>query len=231
MDGAGPLQNLDETPAARRAASGRLAASKITAWLRPSGLRMTSGDDAAVAAAEEDPSAWIVAIAASRSRESFALLFSRFAPRVKSYLVRRGAPPELAEELAQETLLAVWRKAESFDPNRASASTWIFTIARNLRIDALRRERHPEDFQHESELMPEEPTPPDAVVVALQRLDRVRQAVGRLPVDQGEVVRLSFFEDKPHSEISADLGLPLGTVKSRLRLAMARLRAQLGDLL
>jgi len=179
----------------------------------------------------EDPSAWIVEIAASRSRERFAQLFAHFAPRVKGRLMRRGCPPELAEELAQETLLTVWRKAASFDPNRASASAWIFTIARNLRIDAVRRERHPEDLEHEPHLKPGDDPSPDAVVLALQRLSRVREALGELPEEQVEVVRLSFFEDKPHSEISGDLGLPLGTVKSRLRLAMARLRAKLGDLL
>jgi RNA polymerase sigma-70 factor (ECF subfamily) len=179
----------------------------------------------------EDPSAWIADIAATRSRERFALLFAHFAPKVKGYLMRLGAGPELAEELAQETLLTVWRKAAAFDPNRASAATWIFTIARNLRVDALRRERHPDDFEHEPGLMPEDDPPPDAVVVALQRLNRVREALGDLPAEQVEVVRMSFFEDKPHGEISGDLGLPLGTVKSRLRLALARLRTKLGDLL
>ena len=191
---------------------------------------MTSGDDATRLDAD-DPSAWIVDIAAHRSRESFARLFARFAPRVKSYLLRLGARPELAEELAQETLLTVWRKAAYFDPNRASAGTWIFAIARNLRVDALRRERHPEALENEPALAPSEAQPADAAVVALQRLNRVREALGGLPADQVEVVRLSFFEEKPHSEISEDLGLPLGTVKSRLRLALARLRSRLEDLL
>ena len=179
----------------------------------------------------EDPSAWIRDIAATRSRERFALLFARFAPRVKGYLMKLGCQPEQAEELAQETLLTVWRRADTFDSDRASAATWIFTIARNLRIDAVRRERHPDDLEHQPALKPEDDPPPDAVLVALQRLNRVREALGDLPAEQVEVVRLSFFEDKPHSEISGDLGLPLGTVKSRLRLAMARLRSKLGDLL
>ena len=149
---------------------------------------------------------------------------------MKSYLLKLGARPELAEELAQETLLTVWRKAAYFDPERAGAATWIFTIARNLRIDALRRERHPEALQNAPELLPDEGQPADAIIVALQRLNRVREALGDLSADQVEVVRLSFFEEKPHSEISEDLGLPLGTVKSRLRLAMARLRTRLEDL-
>jgi len=179
----------------------------------------------------EDPAAWIADVAATRSRHSFALLFAHFAPRVKTYLIKLGARPELAEELAQETLLVVWRKAAYFDHHRASASTWIFTIARNLRIDSLRRERHPAALEHEPELTPDEEPFPDAVAIALQRLHRVREALGELSDEQVEVVRLSFFEEKPHSEISDDLHLPLGTVKSRLRLAMSKLRAQLGDLL
>jgi RNA polymerase sigma-70 factor, ECF subfamily len=222
MDGAGALHSLDGMSVARRPVHGSRA------WLR-SGWPMTAGDHASTGA--DDPSAWIADIAATRSREAFVLLFSHFAPRVKSYLLRMGAGPDLAEELAQETLLVVWRKAAVFDPNRASASTWIFTIARNLRIDAVRRERHPQALEHEPELMPDEDAPPDAMVVALQRLHRVREALGGLSSDQVEVVRLSFFEEKPHSEISDDLGLPLGTVKSRLRLAMTRLRGLLEDLL
>ena len=179
----------------------------------------------------DDPSVLIGRIAQTHCRESFALLFARFAPRVKSYLMRLGARPEQAEELAQETLLAVWRKAAYFDPSRASASTWIFTIARNQRIDALRRERHPEDLEHEPELMPAAQTAADETLALGERDARVRKALQGLSDDQAEVVRLSFFQDKPHSEISQALGLPLGTVKSRLRLAMARLRGQLEDLL
>jgi RNA polymerase sigma-70 factor (ECF subfamily) len=191
---------------------------------------MSRGDQPAAPDIGE-PSAWIVDIAATRSRESFALLFARFAPRVKSYLLRLGARHDQAEELAQEALLTVWRKAAYYDPSRASASTWIFTIARNLRIDCIRRERHPEDLEHEPEMTPPAPPSADEVVGAAEREQRVRVAIQTLSREQAEVVRLSFFHEKAHSEIAAALGLPLGTVKSRLRLAMARLRGQLEDLL
>src|SRR6202012_3699146 len=150
MDAAGPSHSLPDLSAARVP-----AAAGVAAWPGRGDGFMSVVDDGAHLE-EDDPSAWIADIAARRSRESFALLFSRFAPRVKSYLLKLGARPELAEELAQETLLTIWRKATYFDPNRASAATWIFTIARNLRIDALRRERHPEALEHEPELMPEE---------------------------------------------------------------------------
>lgn len=173
-------------------------------------------------------SASIVAIAQRGDRNAFAVLFGHFAPRVKSYLLRLGASAESAEELAQETLLIVWRRAGAFDPGRAAASTWIFTIARNLRFDALRREKRPAMADDPSEAVTG-PAPPDAIVVALQAEARLGRAVAALSADQARVVRLAFFSDKPHSQIASELGLPLGTVKSRLRLAMGRLRALLGE--
>ena len=171
----------------------------------------------------------IGAIAARGDRGAFAALFGHFAPRVKSYMLRLGADPRLADELAQETLLTVWRKAAAFDPAKAAPSTWIFTIARNLRIDAARRARRVEPADDPSDAADAEPAPDEALVAA-QSETRVRQALASLPLEQAEVVRLSFFSDKPHSEIAAELRLPLGTVKSRLRLAMRRLRDLLGDL-
>jgi len=171
----------------------------------------------------------IEAIATRGDRGAFAALFGHFAPRVKSYMLRLGAEPRLADELAQETLLAVWRKAAAFDPAKAAPSTWIFTIARNLRIDAARRARRVEPADDPSDAPDAEPAPDEALVAA-QSETRVRQALASLPIEQAEVVRLSFFSDKPHSEIAAELRLPLGTVKSRLRLAMRRLRDLLGDL-
>lgn len=176
-----------------------------------------------------DHGAMITAIAARADREAFARLFDHFAPRVKSYLLRLGAGPDLAEDLAQETLLSVWRKAGSYDPAKAAASTWIFTIARNLRIDRIRRERHPDQLDDPA-YQSEAPELPDASTLIAERHTRVAAALAALPSEQAEVIRLSFFSDKPHSEIAGDLGLPLGTVKSRVRLAMARLRALLDEL-
>ncbi len=170
----------------------------------------------------------IVAIAARKDRGAFATLFNHFAPRVKSYLLRLGAGPEAAEELAQETLLTVWRRAGAYDPNRAAASTWIFTIARNLRIDLARRNRRPPPTEDPFG-DPEGPAAPDAALSGLQDAVRVAEAVSTLSPEQAEVIRLAFFSDKPHSEIAIDLGIPLGTVKSRLRLAMTKLRGLLEE--
>jgi RNA polymerase sigma-70 factor (ECF subfamily) len=170
----------------------------------------------------------IVRIAQRGDRDAFTCLFTHFAPRVKSYLMRLGAAPEAAEELAQETLLTVWRRAAAFDPGRAAASTWIFTIARNLRIDLARRDgRAP--TTNDSDFS-EAPARPDEALSSLEDKSRIGVAVASLPREQAQVISLAFFADKAHSEIAEELGLPLGTVKSRLRLAMARLRGALAEI-
>ncbi len=173
--------------------------------------------------------ALIEAVAQQRDRAAFGELFRYFAPRINGWMLRTGASPAAAEEMAQEAMLAVWRKAALFDRSRAGATTWIYTIARNLRIDIMRRERHP------SALLPDPATEPDVAEPADHALDcaerdaRVRVALSQLPAEQALVVRKAFFEDKPHAAIEKELGIPLGTVKSRLRLAVARLRAVLED--
>ena len=171
----------------------------------------------------------VVSVGTLRDRAAFQLLFDHFAPRVKGYLMRLGAGNAVAEDLAQEALLVVWRKAALFDPAKASASTWIFTIARNLRIDAIRKERRPELDPNDPSLLPEAERPSDEGLDWAQAEDRLRLALSELPREQAQIIELSFLAEKPHSIIASDLGLPLGTVKSRIRLAMARLRLALGD--
>ena len=171
----------------------------------------------------------ILRIAERSDRDAFACLFNHFAPRVKSYLMRLGAGPEAAEELAQETLLTVWRRAASFDPERAGASTWIFTIARNLRIDLARRDGRPLASGDSSDV-DDSLARPDEALSALEDKSRIGIAIAGLPREQAQVISLAFFADKAHSEIAGELGLPLGTVKSRLRLAMARLRGALAEI-
>ena len=173
--------------------------------------------------------ALVAAVAQARDRAAFQALFDHFAPRVKGYLMRLGAGSAVAEDLAQEAMLAVWRKAGLFDPAKASASTWIFTIARNLRIDAIRKERRPEPDPADPLQRPEAERAADETVDWAKAEDRLRAALADLPREQSQVIELSFLAEKPHSLIAAELGLPLGTVKSRIRLAMARLRVALGD--
>ncbi len=176
-----------------------------------------------------DWNALLLAVARERDRNAFQRLFAHFAPRLKAYLMRLGASGAVAEDLAQETMLALWRKAALFDPAKASAATWTFTIARNLRIDAIRREKRPEIDPNDPALVPDEAEGADNGIARAQAEAKLRAALTELPREQMEVVQLSFFADKPHSVIASELGLPLGTVKSRLRLAMARLKGALGD--
>ena len=172
----------------------------------------------------------IVAIARSEDRTAFAELFNHFAPRVKGFLRKGGASDAQAEEVAQEAMLAVWRKARLFDPDVSGAATWIFTIARNLRIDAIRRENRGGSFrvdEIEAEYEVDDAPPADERMVAAQSEARLREAMSTLPSEQLKVIEMSFFEDRAHSEIAEALRIPLGTVKSRVRLAMKRLRAVL----
>ena len=177
-----------------------------------------------------DHAALIETIASRRDRAAFSVLFAYFGPRVKAWMLRAGLNPTAAEELAQETMLMVWQKAHLFDPSRAGASAWIFTIARNLRIDAQRRERHPSDLMPDPSDDLDPPPLADRMLAMAQQESRIRTALGLLPPEQADVIRKAFFEEKVHAEIEKELGIPLGTVKSRLRLAIGRLRAVLGDL-
>ena len=172
------------------------------------------------------------AVAQSADRQAFAALFKHFAPRVKTYLVRLGTAEGLAEELTQEAMVSVWRKAATFDAERASVSTWIFTIARNLRVDHFRRmgNRTVEADAPDGDEMPDTQPQPDELLLTHQREAGLRQAMERLPAEQLRVLRLSFYEEQPHAQIARELGIPLGTVKSRVRLAVLHLRRLLDGL-
>lgn len=157
-----------------------------------------------------------------QDQKAFAELFQHFAPRVKAFLMKSGADAGLAEECTQEAMATLWRKAHLFDPSRASVSTWIFTIARNRRIDALRKQRRPEP---EDLTWGPEAEPAAEDVIALQQDSRqLAVALAELPDAQRELVEKAYFGDLSHSQIAAETGLPLGTIKSRIRLALERLR-------
>lgn len=173
--------------------------------------------------------ALLTELAGRQDETVFAELFQFYAPRIKAYLRRLGADERTAEDLAQDALATVWNKAPLFDAARAGAGTWIFTIARNLRIDALRRERRPEIDPTDPLFQQVDDETPEGALSESQRARAVTLALGTLPEEQARIVRLSFFEDRPHGEIADALGIPLGTVKSRLRLAMQRFRKALGE--
>ena len=151
--------------------------SAPVASVRASALRSLSG---------AGYSQMIVAIAQSKDREAFAALFEHFAPRVKSYLTRLGTAPEVAEDLAQDCMLSVWRKAEAYDPARAAASTWIFTIARNLRIDGLRKLQRPA-LTEDPCAVDTQPILQDAALQADDEQAIISRAIYDLPDDQAEV--------------------------------------------
>jgi RNA polymerase sigma-70 factor (ECF subfamily) len=170
-------------------------------------------------------------IATDRSDEAFRSLFEEFGPRLRRYMLQQGVDADLADELAQETLVTVWRKAELYSAEKGSPSTWIFTIARNLRIDRIRRQRVWQELtdEHVATIASQDP-PPDSAVEQIQRQIRVQAALRDLPPEQIQVVTFVFIEGLPHSEIAERLSLPLGTVKSRIRLAYAKLRGALEEL-
>ena len=157
-----------------------------------------------------------------KDTSAFEELFNHFAPRVKAFLMKSGADPQMAEECSQEVMATVWRKAHLFDPSRASASTWIFTIARNKKIDAIRKQNRPEPEQ----LYPDQDYEPDqeAVVELQQETERLTSALGELPEKQRVLVEKAYLGELSHSEIAEITGLPLGTIKSRIRLALEKLR-------
>ncbi|WP_050524888.1 sigma-70 family RNA polymerase sigma factor [Pseudorhodobacter wandonensis] len=174
---------------------------------------------------QDDWGAMILRVSANQDKEAFAALFRHFAPRIKGFLMKSGANAGLAEECAQDVMATLWHKAHLFDPTRASAATWVFTIARNRRIDALRKSRRPEP-----EDLPWGPEPePDQhdVLELSQETARLAEALADLPKAQRDLISRAYFGELSHSEIAAETGLPLGTIKSRIRLALDRLRHKL----
>lgn len=170
-------------------------------------------------------SEWVHHVARIRDHQdqtAFAELFRHFAPRIKAFLMKSGAEATMAEECAQEVMATLWRKAHMFDPSRASVATWIFTIARNRRIDALRKQRRPEP--EELTWGPEAEPDQEDVLTLQQESKQLRRALTELPDAQRELIERAYFGDLSHSEIAAQTGLPLGTIKSRIRLALDRLR-------
>ena len=202
-------------------ASAALPAYKgLKAWgFRKSGVRQVA------AHTTTKRMAWVAQVSAVRDtkdKAAFAEIFAYFAPRVKSFLMKSGASPDLAEECTQEVMATLWNKAHMFDPTKATVSTWIFTIARNRKIDLLRKQRRPEP-----EDLPwgPEAEPDHAEALGLQQeTEKLGAALATLPPEQRKLVEKAYLGELSHSEIAAETGLPLGTIKSRIRLALERLR-------
>lgn len=175
--------------------------------------------------APSEQTIWMIAVRDKRDKQAFGRLFDYFAPRLKGMICKSGVSPAQAEDIVQEVLIAVWRKAHLFDPERAQVSAWVYQIARNRQIDLIRKERKP---------IPEELKQPDetqedaAQVVALeQETSRLREALARLKPAQREMVEKAYLGELSHTDIRKQTGLPLGTIKSRIRLGLERLRHEL----
>lgn len=168
---------------------------------------------------------WMLAVRDQRDRAAFADLFDHFAPRLKGFILRSGTPGGRADEIVQDVMLTVWRKADQFDPHRAQVSAWIYQITRNRQIDDIRKERRPvpEVLRHEAE------TEDDAgqILAIEQETGQLKLALSRLAPAQREIVEQAYLGELTHQEISAATGLPLGTIKSRIRLGLERLRHEL----
>ncbi|MFD1160056.1 sigma-70 family RNA polymerase sigma factor [Roseovarius aestuarii] len=173
-------------------------------------------------------SAWMIAVRDQRDRAAFAALFDYFAPRLKGFVMRSGTSAQQAEEIVQDVMLTIWRKAEMFDPHRAQVSSWIYQIARNRQIDVVRKENRPVP----EELAEDPGAEPDApqILAIEQEAGKLKNALSRLNREQLEMIEKAYLGEMTHQEISTQTGLPMGTVKSRIRLGLERLRHELKGL-
>ncbi|QHQ36426.1 sigma-70 family RNA polymerase sigma factor [Algicella marina] len=171
----------------------------------------------------------LIARIVRKDRSAFAELFGRYAARIKAFLMSGGASAEDADEVTQEVMVAIWRRAETFDASKAAAVTWIFTIARNRRIDMYRRKARPEP-DPEDPLFQPDPEPGGMEQLSARELQqKMRTSIAQLPEAQQQILRAAFYEGLSHAEIAARQGIPLGTVKGRIRLSFKHLRGILGD--
>ncbi len=177
----------------------------------------------------DTPETLVSKVAENRDKQAFRLLFEYFAPRIKSFLLKQKVTDEVAEDLTQEVMVTIWQKANMFDPSKARLSTWMFRIARNKFIDKVRRQKYVEvDVDDHIKLM-EAPEKTDTAVIHKQDRTRIMLAMDILKPELRHLIELSFYQYLTHSQISEQLDLPLGTVKSRMRIAFQKLRAELGE--
>ena len=176
------------------------------------------------AAKDQELTTLINLIATRKDKTAFSSLFKLVGPRIKGYLMKLGSNDIVAEDLLQEVMLTVWRKSETFDRNKAAVSTWLFTIARNKRIDMLRKEIRPQLDPNDPMLTPNQEESADNVYGSKQESIKITDAIKMLPEEQSKLIKMTYYEDKSHSIIARELNMPLGTVKSRIRLASTRLK-------
>jgi RNA polymerase sigma-70 factor (ECF subfamily) len=172
----------------------------------------------------------LLRVGSDRDRFAFKKLYEHFAPRLKSFLLRIGSDMSAAEEICQESMIMVWRRAETFNPDSAGASTWIFTIARNKRIDKLRKDNRPLPDLNDPSFFQIPVDKSDDILQRVEEEKKITNALKNLPPEQAKLILSAYYEEKSHRKIADEMNLPLGTVKSRIRLAINRLRTQLEEL-
>ncbi len=203
-----------------------VGAQDVTFPAAVTGYGQEAGEDVAESAPKRDEwTEYLIRVRTGQDKAAFAALFLHFAPRVKAFLMKSGANAAQAEDVMQEAMANVWRKCHLFDPAKASATTWIFTIVRNKQIDTIRKQRRPEP--EELDWGAEAPDDPAETVATSQEEAILREAVAALPEKQREMIEKAYFGDLTHAEIAEVTGLPLGTIKSRIRLALERLRHEM----
>jgi len=217
-----PQTYVDQSPRGKSA--------RIFCFHRHTQKRVQKIENAQILAGQDDMVSLIGLVADQRDRSAFIQVYEYFSPRVKSFLLGRNLTPQLADEVLQEVMLAVWQKAHQYSPERAAVSTWIFTIARNKHIDRIRKEKFPELDANDPSLRPAEIAEVEGEHMTMERSQAVREALAKLPKDQYEVIFMSFMRGVSHGEIGKRLDLPLGTVKSRIRLGFKRLREELAEI-
>ena len=188
------------------------------------GKAKSKADKKKAKADESDFSALLTQVGSDQDQAAFTILFNHFAPRIKSFLLSNSVDANLAEELAQEVMVTVWRKAYQYKPERAAASTWIYTIARNKKIDLFRKNKRKQDVGEDVlRLTPWEGQGPGEVANRDQRKEIILMALEDLPEEQAHVIKLAFLKGLTHKEIANGEDIPLGTVKSRIRLGLQHL--------
>ena len=171
---------------------------------------------------DKDWTALLLRVRDHQDRAAFGALFTHFAPRIKGFLMKSGSSASISEDCAQDVMATVWHKAHLFDPSRASVATWVFTIARNRRIDVIRKERRPEP--EDLPWGPQATLDQGEALIIAQENDSLAAAIATLPQNQRALIERAFFADLSHTQLMQETGLPLGTIKSRIRLALERLR-------
>lgn len=172
--------------------------------------------------------ALVARIATERDRDAFTSFFRAYAPRLQAFYRRGGASPDGADELVQEVMLRVWRSAVTYAPERGSVDTWVFRIARNARADRAGARRRDEVVPEDPALVPAPPVTPEELADRARRTHLLHTALDALPPEQSGILRALYFGSKSMQAVADEQALPLGTIKSRVRLAFTRLREAIG---